>query len=91
MEQRRISHQRVPRARGGWISQKKTTQTIKILQTLSEVEAKDTQIFCIKARLAAENRDAIKINNKIQGEKAVTWAINLSKDLKLDKKIGDQC
>lgn len=55
------------------------------------MEAKDTQIFCIKARLAAENRDAIKINNKIQGEKAVTWAINLSKDLKLDKKIGDRC
>lgn len=85
---RRISHQGVPGAGGGGISQKKTTHAITTLQTLSEVEAKDTQIRCINGRPAAENREEVTINHKIQG-KMVIWAKNLGKDSNSDKKIGD--
>lgn len=45
---KKVSHQGIPLARGGWISQQKTLRANKIFQMLSEVEATETQIICIK-------------------------------------------
>lgn len=46
------------------------------------MEAKNTEIFCIKGRLT-KTRNSITINNKIQENK---WSINLRNDSNLDKK-----